>query len=78
MDAQFLNPIVVPLSQQSKCELTPNEHSMYIRFLCVEGKEVARFGYKHSSLFVCGVGKMFYKFDARQFKFPRTYFNLNC
>jgi hypothetical protein len=28
--------IIVPLLQQPKCELTPHEHSMYIRFLWVK------------------------------------------
>jgi hypothetical protein len=33
MDHQFLNLIIVPLAWQPKCELTPNEHFTYIRFL---------------------------------------------
>ena len=28
-----LHLIIAPLLQQPKCELTPHEHSMYIRFL---------------------------------------------
>jgi len=33
MEHQFLHLIIVPLILQPKCELTPNEHSIYIRFL---------------------------------------------
>ncbi len=33
MKLQFLHLLIAPLVQQPKCELTPNEHSMYIRFL---------------------------------------------
>jgi hypothetical protein len=33
MEHQFLHLIIAPLVWQPKCELNPNEHSMYIRFL---------------------------------------------
>jgi hypothetical protein len=33
MEHQGLHLIIASLVQQPKCELTPNEHSMYIRFL---------------------------------------------
>ena len=33
MEHQFLHLIIVPPVLHSKCELTPNDHSMYIRFL---------------------------------------------
>ncbi len=33
MEQQFLHLIIVPLALQLKCELTPNEHSMYLKFL---------------------------------------------
>jgi hypothetical protein len=36
MEHQCLHLIIAPLLQQPKCELTPHEHSMYIRFLWVE------------------------------------------
>jgi hypothetical protein len=34
MEHQCLHLIIAPLLQPPKCELTPHEHSMYIRFLC--------------------------------------------
>ncbi len=34
MEHQFLHLIIAPLVLQPKYELTANEHSMYIRFLC--------------------------------------------
>ncbi len=34
MEHQFLHLIIALLVQQPKCKLIPNEHSMYIRFLC--------------------------------------------
>ncbi len=34
MEHQFLHLIIEPLIYTPKCELTPNEHSMYIKFLC--------------------------------------------
>jgi len=33
MEHQFLHLIIAPLVLHPKCELTPNEHSMYLRFL---------------------------------------------
>ncbi len=33
MEHQCLHLIIAPLLQQPKCELTPHEHFMYIRFL---------------------------------------------
>ncbi len=35
MEHKFLHLIMAPLVQQPECELTPNEHSMYIRFLWI-------------------------------------------
>ena len=37
MEHKFLHLIIAPLVQQPKCELTANEHSMYIIFLCFRG-----------------------------------------
>ncbi len=40
MEHQCLHLIIAPLLQQPKCELTPHEHSMYIRFLCLKLSEM--------------------------------------
>ncbi len=41
MDHQFFHLIIAPLVNQPKCELTPSEHSMYIRFLWIFPKRMA-------------------------------------
>jgi len=39
MECQFLQLIIAPLVWQPKCELTANEHFMYIRFLWPHGPQ---------------------------------------
>jgi hypothetical protein len=36
MEHQFLHLIIAPLVLHPKCELAPNEHSMYLRFIWLQ------------------------------------------
>jgi hypothetical protein len=40
MDHQFLHLIIAPLVKQQKCEVTPIEHYVNIRFLCSESASI--------------------------------------